>query len=137
MKTISDIVLLNVKTFDDEREGFLSVLEPQLDFKIDIKRFFYIHGTQRGQIRGKHAHKQAHQILICMNGKCDVVCDDSKNKKTFSLTSPQQALLIPPSIWAEQKYINKNSVLFVASDRLYEPDDYIRNYDDFLKYRNL
>lgn len=137
MNTIDDIVLLNVKTFDDEREGLLSVLEPKLDFKIEIKRFFYIHGTQKGQIRGKHAHKQAYQILICMSGKCSVLCDDSKNKKKFSLISPQQALLIPPSIWAEQEYLSKNSVLFVASDRLYEPDDYIRNYDDFLKYRTL
>ena len=100
-----------------------------------MKRIFVIKASKATN-RGAHAHKECAQLLVVLNGKCTVTCDDGTNKKIHTLTNPDQGLLIPPTIWAEQKY-DLGTTLMVLTDQPYDEGDYLRNYDDFLTFRGL
>ena len=95
-----------------------------------IKRVFNVR-AQKGNIRGRHAHRHCSQLLICTNGEVEVKCDDSSTNEVYVLDKPNFGLLIAPGIWTEQKYIENNTILTVLCDRPYEEADYLRNYDDF------
>lgn len=112
----------------------LSVIEMNKIPLRRLERIFIVKPTINLK-RGKHAHKTLTQLLICVNGSCEVMCDDGKERKIFNLTQTNQALLIPPGIWAEQTYHEKNTILLVACDAAYDETDYIRDYDAFLKFR--
>ncbi|EKD92423.1 MAG: hypothetical protein ACD_29C00017G0002 [uncultured bacterium] len=99
-----------------------------------VKRIFIIK-SKKNTKRGHHAHKKLSQYLICVHGICDVLCDDGKNRKNFLLDHPAKALLIPPVIWSEQNYLATDTTLLVACDDTYDESDYIRDYDQFIKYR--
>ena len=96
----------------------------------DIKRVFTVIAKEH-QIRGNHAHKKCTQLLVCVSGEIEVVCDNGSEKSVYLLSNMGQGLLIPAGIWASEKYICENSVLMVLCDRGYELDDYIHNYEDF------
>lgn len=113
-------------------ESFLAIYEEGL-VPFPIKRVFTINAQQSCK-RGLHAHKECAQLLVCLTGQCIVTCDDGKDRQSFTLESPEKGLLIPPSIWAEQEY-EPNTILMVLTDQLYDESDYIRDYDQFLKYR--
>jgi hypothetical protein len=74
--------------------------------------------------------------LTCPYGSVEVNCSDGNDVATFVLDKPHIGLLIPPSIWAQQSYLKDNTILTVLCDRLYEKLDYIRNYEEYKKYRN-
>ena len=95
-----------------------------------IKRVFNVR-AQKGNIRGRHAHRHCSQLLICTNGAVEVKCDDSSTNEVYVLDKPNFGLLIAPGIWTEQKYIENNTILTVLCDRPFEEADYLRNYDDF------
>jgi dTDP-4-dehydrorhamnose 3,5-epimerase-like enzyme len=73
-------------------------------------------------------------MLICSNGAIEVLCDDSTNRKVFVLEKPNYGLLVPPGIWAEQKYIEHNTTVTVICDRPYEAEDYISDYQIFKEF---
>lgn len=100
-----------------------------------ISRVFIVKSKEATK-RGNHAHKECTQLLVAINGKCKVICDDGKDRKEFILEDPSKGLLIPPTIWAEQVY-EKDSILMVLADQLYDETDYIRDYKDFLSFRGI
>ncbi|NCQ55972.1 MAG: WxcM-like domain-containing protein [Alphaproteobacteria bacterium] len=116
-------------------EADLIVYEGSNEVPFSMKRVFIVKASQKTD-RGSHAHKECAQLLVVVNGKCVVTCDDGTNKTTYILTEPEQGLLIPPTIWAEQDY-QAGTILMVLTDHPYEEDDYLRNYDDFLKFRGV
>jgi len=75
--------------------------------------------------------------MLCVSGAVDVVCDDGTDRKTFSLDQPELALFVPPGLWLEIDARQKDSVLIVLCDRLYEVHDYIRDYAEFLSFRKV
>lgn len=115
-------------------QAALSIFEEGI-VPFPIKRVFTVQATQACR-RGFHAHKKCTQLLVVLSGECTVVCDDGKNKSTYTLNNAAEGLLIPPSIWAEQEY-KANTVLMVLTDRPYEEDDYIHEYNAFLEYRKV
>lgn len=117
-----------------EDNGDLIVIERSINIPFSIVRVFVVRAPQ-GAVRGQHAHKACSQFLTCPNGIVEIVCDDGTNKETFMLDHPNTGLLIPPGIWAQQTYKTYGAVLTVLCDRLYEADDYIRDYKDFKEYR--
>ena len=130
---IESIKLIKFPIFKEDT-GELSVFEQNFDaIPFLIKRIFNVR-SEINSIRGKHAHRLCSQLLICSNGSIEVICNDSINQKVFLLDKPNHGLLVPPGIWAEQKYIQKNSSMTVVCDRLYEPKDYISNYDEFKEF---
>ena len=112
-----------------ENNGDLVVVEGEI-IPFSIKRIFNVR-QQKGDIRGKHAHLHCSQLLICTNGAVEVKCDDSRTTEIYVLDKPNFGLFIPPGIWADQKYIENNTILTVLCDRPFEEADYLRNYEDF------
>ena len=91
-----------------EDNGELSIFEHGTEFvPFTIKRIFNVK-SEIGSVRGKHAHRLCSQLLICSNGAIEVLCDDSVNQNVFILDKPNYGLLVPPGIWAEEKYIERN-----------------------------
>ncbi len=119
----------------DER-GSLIALENNIDVPFNIKRVFYIYDTLDGVVRGTHAHFLTQQLLVCVKGSCKVTLDDGKTKKTFLLDAPDKALLQKPMIWGKMYDFSDDCVLLVLADQLYDEEDYIRDYDKFLKIIN-
>ncbi len=114
--------------------GALTVMESGAQVPMEIKRVFVVVAAQ-GAARGRHAHRRCTQIYVCLRGACHVKVTDGANDGSFELTAPRVGLLVPPSIWSEQTYLEPDTLLMVLCDRPYEADDYIRDYDEFLAYR--
>jgi len=118
-----------------ENDSDLVVAESQGNtVPFPIARIFNVR-AQRGITRGRHAHRECTQLLICTNGTIKVTCDNGKKTSTYILDEANYGLLIEPGIWSEQKYMEENTVLTVLCNLSYDEDDYIRNYEDFLKYK--
>ena len=115
--------------FFKENNGDLVVVEGEI-IPFSIKRVFNVR-QQKGDIRGRHAHRHCSQLLICTNGAVEVKCDDSRSTEIYLLDKPNFGLFIPPGIWADQKYIENNTILTVLCNRPFEEADYLRNYEDF------
>jgi dTDP-4-dehydrorhamnose 3,5-epimerase-like enzyme len=126
--------------FFKEDNGELSVFEQNPEaIPFQIKRIFNVR-ADKGSVRGQHAHRLCSQMLICSNGSIEVFCDDSSNQEVFLLDNPNFGLLIPPGVWAEQRYVLNNTTMTVICDRLYEAEDYISDYElfkDFVSQSNI
>lgn len=131
--TISSVYLVKLP-HHFENNGDLVVMEGLVNVPFAIARVFVVRAPE-GAIRGQHAHKACAQFLTCPRGSVEVICNDGTQTAEFELNHPNIGLYIPSGIWAEQRYIAKDSALTVLCDRVYEPEDYIRQYPDFLTYR--
>lgn len=98
-----------------------------------LLRFFVIGQVPAGATRGRHAHKQCSQILSCLTGRIEVLLDDGRTRETVELTPDSRALLIPPLVWSAQTYQEQESRLLVLADAPYDENEYLRDYDEFLK----
>jgi dTDP-4-dehydrorhamnose 3,5-epimerase-like enzyme len=117
--------------FDAANNGDLTVMESGSHIPFSIARVFVVRG-HAGSTRGKHAHKLCTQFLTCPYGMVEVICTDGRQLRKYILDKPDVGLLIPPGIWAQQNYLVKDSVLTVLCDRIYESQDYIREYDQYI-----
>jgi UDP-2-acetamido-3-amino-2,3-dideoxy-glucuronate N-acetyltransferase len=131
--TVADVKALPLKTFD--AIGTLVFMENHQPVPFKIERVFAVSGVPAGSTRGDHAHKACGQALVCLQGVCTVLCDDGREKKTFRLDGPGCLLYVPPMIWASETYEVPHTVLMVLADQRYDPADYIREYDEYLKLR--
>ncbi|MBI0112876.1 MULTISPECIES: sugar 3,4-ketoisomerase [Gilliamella] len=127
MHTIIDF---NVK--GDER-GNLVALEQFSGCPFDIKRVYYIWGTLKGVVRGKHAHKDLEQIIICVSGSCDFILDDGVSREIIHLDTPKKGLYIKNKVWREFTNFSKDCVVMVLASERYNPEDYINDYEEFIK----
>lgn len=96
------------------------------------KRFFIVYDVPSKEVRGEHAHKKLQQFLVCIKGACSVVVDNGKVREEIILNSPSKGVYLPSMIWATQYRYSMDAVLLVFASDIYDPDDYIRNYDDYL-----
>ena len=116
-------------------KGNISVIENGKTIPFKVKRVFYLYDIPGGEERGAHAHKECHQLLIAASGAFDIVLDDGETKRTVSLNRPYMGLHIPPGIWAWEMGFSSGSICLVLASHFYDAEDYIRNYEDFLKYK--
>lgn len=117
----------------DER-GQLISLEEGIDIPFAIKRVYFMYDTLEGVVRGKHAHKNLEQILVCIHGSCKVKLDNGKETKVVPLEKPYEGLYVPNDMWREMYDFTEGTVLMVFASDFYHEKDYIRDYDEFLKY---
>ena len=110
----------------------LIALEAQRSIPFEIKRVYYIFGTQPGVVRGLHAHKELEQVAVCINGTCKFLMDDGRHRWTVSLDRPDRGLFIGPIVWHEMSEFSPDCVLMVLASDRYDERDYIRDYDEFL-----
>lgn len=129
---IRGVVVNHLPHFPDVR-GLLSVAELGAQIPFAVQRFFLVSGVAGTVSRGEHAHRSVHHMLVCVHGSCEVVLDDGENRQTFLLNHPSIALLVPPMIWGVQHRFSPDAVLLVLASDKYDPADYIRDYDEFLK----
>lgn len=111
--------------------GYLTVIEAERQIPFKIERIYYIYDVPMGQVRGGHAHKDLEQLIIAINGSFDVKTEDQTGRNVFHLEEPDQGLYIPRMTWREIEKISSGAVCLVAASKLYDEDDYIRNYDNF------
>lgn len=116
-------------------EGSLTVVENGSDFPFDIKRIFYLYDIAGGESRGAHAHRECHQFLIAASGSFEVSLDDGQYKRQVFLNRPSMGLHLPPGIWASEMNFSSGSICLVLASHEYDEADYIRDYQEFLKYR--
>jgi len=131
---INSLKTINLPNHIEGQNGQLIVLEGMSIIPFNISRVFTVIAPKNA-IRGEHAHIECTQLLTCIKGIIDVICDDGFEVVTIRLDNPSFALLIPPTIWAKQIYLEENSILMVLCDRIYEKNDYIRNYNSFKKFK--
>lgn len=117
----------------DDR-GQLVALEELKDIPFKIKRVYYMYDTGVGVRRGFHAHKSLEQILICIHGSCKILMDNGEEKKIVPLEKPYEGLYISNNIWREMFDFSPDAVLMVLASDYYKEEDYIRDYDEFLKF---
>ncbi len=127
-----DYEILDFSTHNDY-EGKLVALEEMEDIPFEVKRVYYVWDTLHDVVRGKHAHKQLKQVIICLHGSCDFILDDGTSRETLHLSDPAKGLYIKNNIWREFTNFSEDCVVMVLASMHYAPEDYIRDYDEFLK----
>ena len=131
---VSDCSVIKLPKIEN-RSGNLTSIQNSIEIPFDIKRIFYLYDIPGGKDRGAHAHIECHQFLIAGSGSFDVLLDDGKSKKLVTLNQPYKGLHIPPGIWASEINFSSGSICLVLASHKYDEKDYIRNYNDFLKYK--
>ena len=128
-------MIVTTKEFNvlGDYRGQLVALEENRNIPFDLKRVFYIFGTQEGVSRGNHSHYKTKQFLVAVNGSCKVTLDDGYNKETFNLNKPNLGLFQDALIWGTMHDFSSDCVLMVLADEYYDESDYIRDYNKFLK----
>ena len=117
-----------------DARGQLVAVEANKDIPFEVKRVYYMYDTTPGVARGHHAHKELEQILICVHGSCKILLDNGKEKETVVLDEPNKGLYISSDMWRVMYDFSPDAVLMVMASTYYEESDYIRDYDEFLKY---
>jgi UDP-2-acetamido-3-amino-2,3-dideoxy-glucuronate N-acetyltransferase len=128
---VAGVEIIKLPTFEDMR-GALSVGEWGIHLPFDPQRYFLVYNVPSKEVRGEHAHKRLHQFLVCTHGACAVMVDDGRNRTEISLDRPSLGVHIPPMVWATQYKYTPDAVLLVLASAPYDPDDYIRDYEEFL-----
>jgi len=133
-KSVFDCSLCELNKMHDP-EGNLTFIYENKHVPFPINRVFYSYDIPGGESRGAHAHKECHQFLIAASGSFEVVLDDGVNKRTVLLNRPFWGLHIPPGIWASEQGFSSGSICLVLASHGYFEEDYIRDYSDYLKYK--
>ena len=131
--TVHDCRIIDIRKFTDNR-GYLSVIEGGMDIPFEIKRIYYLYMVPEAA-RGAHAHRELQQLLVATSGSVDITLDDGKEKKTFHLDRPWKGLLVVPGLWRDLDNFSGGTVLMCLASEHYDEGDYIREYDEFLKYK--
>lgn len=126
--------LIDLPKIVDNR-GNLSFIEEENHIPFKIERAFWIYDVPGGQIRGGHGYKVQQELIVALSGSFDVEVDDGKTRQIFSLRRSYYGLYIPAGLWRQMQNFSTNSLAMVLSSTHYIGSDYIRDYNDFLKYR--
>ena len=134
MSSVFDCAVIDLGKINSD-QGNITVLENS-KFIFPVKRVFYLFDIVGGESRGAHAHKECHQFLIAASGSFEVQLDDGKYKRQVFLNRANMGLHIPPGIWASEMNFSSGAICLVLASHTYSEIDYIRNYEDYLKYCN-
>lgn len=132
-RSVFDCSLCELTKIHDAN-GNLTYMYENLHVPFPINRVFYSYDIPGGEDRGAHAHKECHQFIIAASGAFEVVLDDGINKRTVTLNRPFWGLHVPPGIWASEQGFSSGSICLVLASHGYSEEDYIRNYEDFIKH---
>lgn len=130
MDKIKEIKLREIKS----PGGSLSFFEFGKELNFEIKRIYYIYKFSEQNRRGFHAHKNLKQVMFCPYGKIEVEFSNGKEKEKYLLDSPTKILVVEKGYWREFISLEEGSILCVGASDIYDETDYIRNYDDYLKW---
>ena len=122
--------IINLSKYGDRR-GNLSVIEENAHIPFKIERSFWIYDVPGGEARGGHAYRTSEEFIVALSGSFDVLIDDGKERKVFTLNRSYYGVYVPRMMWREMVNFSTNSVALVLSSTKYDADDYIRDYEQF------
>lgn len=134
--SVYDCSIIELDKHHSNRKGNLTVVENGVTLPFDVKRVYYLYDVPGGESRGSHAHKELEQLIVAASGSFTVTLDDGKNKRSFFLNRPYQGLYVKPGLWRDLEDFSSGAVCMVLASELYIPEDYIRDYQSFLEFRN-
>ena len=134
---VYDCSIIELDKHHSNRKGNISVVENGVTVPFDVKRVYYLYDVPGGESRGSHAHKELSQLIIAASGSFRVTLDDGNVKRSFILNRPYQGLYVKPGIWRDLDDFSSGAVCMVLASEVYQPEDYIRDYNEFLVYRNI
>ena len=134
--TVKDCHIIDLNKHHSQRKGNICVVENGITIPFDVKRVYYLYDVPSGVERGGHAHKELQQLIVALSGSFTVVLDDGKERKSFFLNRPNKALYVAPGNWRVLNDFSSGSVCMVLASEKYNPDDYIRNYQEFFVFKN-
>lgn len=129
---VRGVVLTALDEIADLRGGLVAA-EIAKFLPFPVKRFFLVHDVPSRDVRGQHAHRACHQFLVCVAGSCRVIADDGKRRQEILLNRSSLGLYLPPMVWAAQFDYSADAALLVLASHAYDPGDYIRDYNEFLR----
>ncbi len=133
--SIFDCTIIELDKHHSDRKGNLSVVENGSTLPFDVKRAYYLYDIPGGESRGAHAHKELHQLIIAASGSFTITLDDGNCKRSFFLNRPYQGLYIKPGIWRDLTDFSSGAICLVLASDIYKQEDYIRDYDEFIRFR--
>lgn len=131
MRLSEQIRIMEFPDFGDER-GNLVVVEGGVDIPFEVKRTFYIYGSDSEVIRGRHANRRSEFVMINVSGKSKVRVDNGYEKQIIELNRPRMGLYLSTMVWKDMYEFSNDSVLLVLASEHYDAEEYIRSYDDFI-----
>ena len=132
---VFDCTMVELDKHHSDRKGNLTVVENGKTLPFDVKRVYYLYDVPGGENRGSHAHRDLSQLIIAASGSFRVTLDDGTCKRSFCLTRPYQGLYVKPGMWRDLEDFSSGAVCMVLASDEYNVEDYIRNYDEFIKFR--
>ena len=141
--SVFDCSIIELDKHHSDRKGNLTVVQnggsadsTTGTLPFDVKRVYYLYDVPGGEERGAHAHRDLSQLIIAASGSFTVTLDDGKCKRSFFLNRPYQGLYVKPGLWRDLGDFSSGAVCMVLASEVYMKEDYIRDYDEFLNYRN-
>lgn len=134
--SVFDCSIVELDKHHSDRKGNLSVVENGVTLPFDVRRVYYLYDVPGGESRGAHAHKELSQLIVAASGSFNVVLDDGKCKRTFFLNRPNIGLYVKPGMWRDLCDFSSGGVCMVLASHPYDESDYIRDYNEFTKFRN-
>lgn len=129
-----DPKIINLPKFLDVR-GNLSFVEQENHIPFAIRRTYWLYDVPGGEARGGHAYRENEEFIVALSGSFDVILDDGKEKKTFTLNRSYYGLYVPKGLWREMDNFSTNSLAMILSSTNYDANDYVRDYDEFIKLK--
>ena len=126
--------IINLPKIEDPR-GNLSFIEEEKHVPFKIMRTYWIYDVPGGQVRGGHAFKKQKELIVALSGSFDVEVDDGKRKQLFSLNRSYYGLYLPAGLWRQMQNFSTNSFAIVLSSTLFNEQDYIHDYNEFVNFR--
>ena len=132
--TVNDVRIIELPKILDAR-GNLSFAEQNNHIPFEIKRTYWIYDVPGGEDRGGHAYRKNEEVVIALSGSFDVVVDDGEQQKRFNLNRSYYGLYVPKGLWRTMENFSTNSLALILSSTDYDANDYIRDYNDYLKLK--
>ena len=135
--SVFDCSIIELDKHHSDRKGNISVVENGKTLPFDVKRVYYLYDVPGGESRGSHAHKELEQLIVAASGSFRVTLDDGNVKRSFFLNRPYQGLYVKPGLWRDLDDFSSGAVCMVLASEVYHAEDYIRDYDGFLRFRKI
>ena len=132
---VFDCSIIEFDKHHSDRKGNLTVVQNGDTLPFDVKRVYYIYDIPGGESRGAHAHKDLHQLIVAASGSFRVTLDDGNVRRSFTLNRPFQGLYVKPGLWRDLDDFSSGAVCMVLASEVYQQEDYIRDYEGFIKFR--
>jgi dTDP-4-dehydrorhamnose 3,5-epimerase-like enzyme len=133
--SLQDVRIINLPKVLDDR-GNLSFFQNSDQLPFEIKRVYWIYDVPGGEQRGGHAYKDLQEVIIALSGSFDVVLNDGRQEKVYSLNRSYYGLYVPQKIWRHMENFSTNALALIATDAFYDADQYMRDFDLFKQVAN-